>query len=121
MQHILILLTLCLSFESFAKSELLTAEDFRKMSEFRHNWVLKADRVFIDDIQSEDLYEVTFYVEGKCAPAGEIDACEQIEVCEYVWVDVYANRKENYYPRFTNVNCSEDIEEVLKPILWDEL
>jgi hypothetical protein len=100
---------------------LLTVTDFRNMSQFRYNWVLEADRVFSDDIQQEDLYKVTYLVEGECAPFGEADACEQIEHCEYVWVDTSADQKSSFYPTFTDVLCSADIEEVLNPILIDEL
>ena len=102
-------------------SELLSTEDFRNMSEFRYNWVIESERIFTDDIQQEDLYKVTYYIEGECDPHGESDACEQIETCEYVWIDTYSTLKEFYYPRFTDVQCSEDIELVLKPNLFDEL
>ena len=116
---LLLILFSALSFASL-NSELLTKEDFNKMSEFKYNWVLNAERMFTDDLIAEDLYQVTFYVEGECASNGEVDACEQIEVCEYGSIDTSAKSKSNYYPTFTNVECAEDIEDVLNPILIDE-
>lgn len=122
MKSMLIVLLITLSTISFANTKtLINTDDFNAMNEFRYNWVLNSERVFSDDLQQEDLYKVTFFVEGECAAWGEVDACEQIETCEYVWVDTSASKKEFYYPRFTNVACSADIEEVLEPILFDEL
>ena len=123
MKSMLIVLSIFLSTISFANTDtLIKTEDFNAMNEFRYNWVLNSERVYIgDDLEQEDLYKVTFYIEGECAAWGEGDACEQIETCEYVWVDTSSSKKESYYPRFTNIQCSADIEEALKPTLFDEL
>ena len=116
-----LLLTLSLSVTAYASTNLLTAEDFQADEMFKYVVVEKAERVFSDELTQEDLYQVTYLVDGeKCASNGEIDFCEQVEVCEYIWADVALGKEKVLYDP-TNIECSADIEEVLGDYLIDEL
>lgn len=119
MKKTLLLLTLLtISSVSFSQAE-LTSKDFQALKIFMHVYVEKAELVFRDELVQEDVYQVTYSVEGDCAPAGEVDACELVPYCEYVKVD---NSVKPVEITGTQVDCSENIEEVIgDPGLIDEL
>ncbi len=105
---------------AFAAANDLSVKDFQDNDLFKYTYVEQAEKVFADELTGEDLYQVTYKVEGECASAGEFDACELVEYCEYVWVD-QALSDDEIYMEGTQKDCSTDIEEIIQPIIIDEL
>ncbi len=114
------IIAILFSVTALAGSADLTLEDFMNNDLFKYVFVEKAEMVFDDELTGELLYQVTYLVEGECAPSGEGDACEMVQYCEYVWVD--QNMKDDdYYMEGTQQDCSIDIEDILRPNIIDEL
>ncbi len=112
-----------ISLNSLAQADTgaLKPSDFQNHPIFDYVHVDHVEKVFSDELIQEDLYKVTYLVEGECAPYGNGDACELVPYCEYIWVDVALPQTSVLQLFGTNISCDKHIEDVIKPILIDEL
>ncbi len=114
------LLTFLFSVFAVAASGALSVSDFQNNELFKYVYVEEAQQVFDNELTGELLFKVTYLVEGECAAAGNVDACEMVPYCEYVWVDPYVSDRD-YYMESTQKSCDTDIEDIIKPAIIDEL
>ena len=117
-----LLLSVFFSVTALASTNLLTVEDFRNDQAYANVYVQKAERVFVDELTGEDLYQVTYATSTSCEDLESDQGCDKavITVCEYVWVDRALGEGKIFLDP-TSFSCSEDLEDVLGEYLIDEL
>lgn len=112
MKGLFLSLILIVPFFSLAAEEQSVAQ-FQANSEFESVTVQSAELVFMDELTGDDLYKVTYSFKNN-----EAQDSTQV-VCDYVWVEpVLANEK--VFMTNTHIDCSEDIDTVLNPVVTDE-
>lgn len=104
-------LTSVLLLASFSVSaQLLSVKDIQSFPEYSYTYVQTAEILYGEANTEFGLYEVRYQVEGDCAPYGEVDYCELIDMCERVWVNQVDKKlaDENSY------TCETDISDILQ-------
>ena len=120
MKNLILAITVFAASVAFA-STTLDAGDFQLNTLFDYVHVTKAEKVFSDELEGMDLYQVTYEVEGECASSGHGDVCEMVHYCEYIWVDAFSENEFGWYMEGTQLSCDISVEEVIDPQIIDEL
>lgn len=94
---------------TLAGDQIFDASFFQEKSSFYGFEVVNAVRVFVDDLEMMDLYQVSWKSKGGDSV-----------LCDYVWVDRIPSDDGSHAITEVGEACDVDIEDITKPQLIEE-